>query len=185
MKQSIGRWVSRVSAFAAFAAFALAGTAMAAGPVPEAVKAEMAKISRMAGQWKGSGWIAGREGRTTFNSEETVEPRLDGAALLIEGFHRDTKTNAVVHHALAILAWDVHRNEYRMQSSLADGRNGSFPGKVEDGKFVWRMELENAPWSRFTISFEDADRWLEVGESSRDGGKTWFKFFEMDLRRVK
>lgn len=149
-----------------------------------AAKAEVGKLLPMAGRWKGSGWMMNPGGKSTFNSEETVEVRLDGAALLIEGFHRDTGTNVVVHHALAILAWDTFRNEYRFQSALADGRTGSFPGKIEDRRFVWSIEPANAPWSRFTIAVE-GDRWDEDGEMSRDGGKAWSKFFEMRLTRVK
>jgi hypothetical protein len=167
---------------------AVATGALAADPAAEArkstAKAEVAKLSAMAGNWKGGGWALGPNGKAAFNSEETVQSRLDGAALLIEGFHRDTGTNAVVHHALAILAWDAFRNEYRFQSALADGRTGSFPGKLQDGRFVWSIEPANAPWSRFTITLE-ADRWDEEGETSRDGGKTWMKFFEMRLTRVK
>jgi hypothetical protein len=158
-----------------------ATSAFAAEP---ASTAELAKLSAMAGRWKGDGWMFTREGRKTFASEETVEMKLGGAALLIEGLHRDATTNAVVHHALAILAWDAARSEYRFLSALADGRTGAFAGKLEDGRFVWMIQPEGAPWSRFTIAFT-GDRWVEDGESSRDGGKTWMKFFEMRLDRVK
>jgi hypothetical protein len=172
---------------AAIGGLAATGT-LASDPAGDArkaaAKAEVGKLLAMAGRWKGSGWMMLPGGKSTFNSEETVEARLDGAALLIEGFHRSTDTNVVVHHALAILAWDTFRNEYRFQSALVDGRTGSFPGKLEDARFVWAIEPPNAPWSRFTISV-DADRWIEDGEMSRDGGKTWMKFFEMRLTRVK
>jgi hypothetical protein len=102
----------------------------------------MAKISRLVGKWKGNGWIIGPHGKSTSSSEETVESRLDGRAFLIEGFHTDSVTGAINHHALAILAWDDARREYRMASALASGRTGSFPGKVEDAV------LRNEPLSR-------------------------------------
>jgi hypothetical protein len=155
--------------------------AFAADP---ASTAELAKLSAMAGRWKGEGWMFTREGKKTFASEETVEMKLGGAALLIEGLHRDASTKAVVHHALAILTWDAARGEYRFLSALADGRTGAFAGRLEEGRFVWTIQPEGAPWSRFTIAFT-GERWVEDGESSRDGGKTWMKFLEMRLERAK
>ena len=159
--------------------------AAAAEPASPTAKAEMAKIAQMAGKWKGGGWILTPAGRHESNSEETVEMRLDGRALLIEGFHTDVKSGEVNHHALAIIAWDDMRREYRFASALAAGRTGSFPGRLEGGKFIWTIAVPNGPTSRFTISLEDPDRWNEVGEQTRDGGATWVKFFEMNLDRVK
>jgi hypothetical protein len=155
-----------------------------ADPPSSTAKAEMAKLAGLAGKWKGGGWILGPRGKTLSDSEETVEMRLDGRALLIEGFHTDPATKEVVHHALAILAWDDARGEYRFSSALAAGRTGTFPGKVEDGAFVWTMAIPNGPTNRFTISLADPDRWVEVGETTRDG-QTWTRFFEMNLTRVK
>lgn len=157
----------------------------AAEPASEPARAEMAKLSRLAGTWKGSGWRAGREGRATFDSEEVVEARLDGRALLIEGRHFATGSRESVHHALAILSWDEAAGEYRMLSALASGRTGSFSGKLDAGRFVWGVQPANGPWSRFTLDLGDPDRWVEVGELSRDGGRTWTKFLEMTLARVR
>jgi len=157
----------------------------AAEPPSETAKAEMAKISLMAGKWKGGGWVLTPSGKHESNSEETIEMRLDGRALLIEGFHTDVKSGEVNHHALAIIAWDDMRREYRFASALAAGRTGSFPGRLEGKSFIWTIAVPNGPTSRFTISLDDPDKWREVGEQTRDGGVTWVKFFEMNLDRVK
>ena len=159
--------------------------ATAADPSSPTAKAEMAKIAQMAGKWKGSGWILTPAGRHESNSEETIEMRLDGRALLIEGFHTDKSTNEVNHHALAIIAWDDFQKQYRFASALAAGRTGYFPARLEGKAFIWTIAVPNGPTSRFTIALDDPDKWREVGEQSRDGGQTWVKFFEMNLDRVK
>ena len=158
--------------------------ARAEPPSPTA-KAEMAKIASMVGHWKGGGWIDTPSGRHESNSQETVESRLDGRAILIEGFHTDVKTGELNHHALAIIGWDDNQKQYRFMSTLAAGRTGYFPAKMEGGKFVWSIPIPNGPTTRFTISLDDPDKWIEVGEQTRDGGATWVKFFEMNLTRVK
>jgi hypothetical protein len=166
------------------ALLALPLAALADTPSPTAA-AEMAKLASLAGKWKGGGWMLGPRGKTFSDSEETVEARLDGRALLIEGFHTDPATKEVVHHALAILAWDDARGEYRFASALAAGRTGTFPGRMENGDFVWTMAIPGGPTNRFTISLADPDKWVETGDVTLDGGKSWKRFFEMSLARVR
>ena len=167
------------------AGLVLAAPAAQADPTSPTAQAAMAKIAQMAGRWKGGGWIDTPSGRHESNSEETVEMRLDGTAILIEGFHTDVKSGDVNHHALAIIAWDDNQKQYRFMSALASGRTGYFPAKLEGSTFVWSIPIPNGPLTRFTISLDDPDKWREVGEQTRDGGATWTKFFEMNLARVK
>ena len=174
--------MKRIVAALLFLGFPCAAVAEPSSP---SAKAEMAKIAQLAGRWKGGGWVLTPAGRHESDSEETIEMRLDGRALLIEGFHTDVKTREVNHHALAIIAWDDARREYRFASALASGRTGYFPARLEGRNFIWTIQVPNGPTSRFTISLEDPDKWREVGEQSRDGGLTWVKFFEMNLERVK
>ena len=169
-----------------FAAMLLAlAPAVHADPASPTAKAAMARIAQMAGRWKGGGWIDTPSGRHESNSEETIEMRLDGTAILLEGFHTDVKTGEVNHHALAIIAWDDNQKQYRFMSALAAGRTGYFPAKLEGSTFVWSIPIPNGPTTRFTISLDDPDKWREVGEQTRDGGATWTKFFEMNLARAK
>jgi hypothetical protein len=164
---------------------ALLPLAALAEPASETAKVEMAKIAQMAGKWKGGGWILTPSGRHESNSEEAIEMRLDGRAILIEGFHTDVKSGEVNHHALAIIAWDDAPKQYRFASALAAGRTGYFPARLAGAAVIWTIAIPNGPTSRFTISLDDPDKWREVGEQSRDGGVTWVKFFEMNLDRVK
>jgi hypothetical protein len=152
-----------------------------------AARAQMQKlIPRMQGRWKGGGWTrVSKDATVHFVGEETVTPQLGGSALLIEGLHKDARSGAVVHHALGILAWDVERAQFRMATALSQGRTGSHPGRIEEGKFIWTLEPEGkGPTLRFTIDFEPPGRWHEVGEISFDGGAKWFKSLEMTLERV-
>ncbi len=163
-------------------AAALAATfpALADPPSPMA-RAEMAKIGQMAGRWKGGGWVFTQAGRREFESTELMEWRLDGYALVVEGRHTDAKTGELTHHAIATIAWDEKAGEYRFLSALNTGMTGAYPAKLDGKKFIWSIP----PATRFTISLDDPDKWLEVGEYSRDGGATWTRFFEMKLDRVK
>lgn len=164
----------------AVATLAFGLPARADAPSPTA-KAEMAKIAQMAGRWKGGGWVITQAGRREFQSTELMEWRLDGYALVVEGRHTDAKSGELTHHAIATIAWDDKAGEYRFLSALNTGMTGAYPARLEGRKFVWSIP----PSTRFTISLDDPDCWLEVGEYSRDGGATWIKFFEMDLARVK
>jgi len=152
-------------------------------PARAAARAEMGKL-KLAGQWKGEGWIdVPRRGRVPFVSEETVVERLGGSAMLIEGLHRDPRTNAIVHHALGLLSWDAGAKEYKMATALDFGRGGYFPGKLEGNRFTWTLDRPGGPRSRYVITVE-GDRWVEVGERSADGA-TWEVFFHMELTRVR
>ena len=146
-----------------------------------AARAEVAKL-KLAGRWQGEGWIdVPNVGRVPFTSEETVVEKLGGSALLIEGLHRDARTQAVVHHALGVLSWDVGAREYRMATALDFGRGGYFPGKLEGNRFSWNLDRPGMK-QRYTITVE-GERWVEVGERSPDGAK-WEPFFQMELKRV-
>ena len=170
-------------AFAFAFAMACAVPAGAEPPSPTA-RAEVAKLAPLVGRWKGVSWMDLPGGRHHAVSEETVEMRLDGRALLIEGLHRDRETGAVTHHALGVLAWDDRRREFRMASALASGLTGSYGAKLEGKHLVWMLAGPQGPKRRFTIALDVPGRWLERGEIS-DDGVTWKTYFEMRLERVE
>lgn len=153
----------------------------------ESKKKSMDAVSFLVGEWAGEGWIAmGPGGPQKFRSRETVESRLDGLVLIIEGVHESLEEGAVgetVHHAVATLSWDDAEDAYSFQSHLANGRSGDFKGRLADGAFVWGMEIPGRS-IRYTITIDDRERWVEIGESSTDG-ENWGKFFEMTLARVE
>ena len=157
--------------------------ALAQRPDPTASLEQMKKLDFLIGQWAGEGWTEYAPGqRHTFQSTETVENKLGGVALLIEGFH--TSNKVVTHHALALLSYDEQAGRYSFRSQLANGRGGNFEGTLaEEGVFEWGMQTPQGT-IRYTITLNDAGQWYEIGEMSQDG-ETWRQFFEMTLDRVE
>jgi hypothetical protein len=152
--------------------------AEASDPGLEAMKA----VAVMEGRWEGGGWMRMGPGEPERSvGEETVESRLDGRVLVIEGKHWTPDRSRVVHHAFAVLSYDAAKKEYRFSTHLANGRSGDYPLRVEDGAIIWEMDSPGGR-IRYTIRIE-GDRWHEVGHIERQG--QWSQFFEMDLRRKK
>ena len=93
----------------------------------------------------------------------------------------DSTTRAV----LVVVQWDPSAKNYlgRLHFSSKDGA-GSVEGQasVQGETFVLQT---NSPTqiSRYTVRLNEKGQWHEVGESSRDGGKSWRRFFEMTLTR--
>lgn len=158
----------------------------ARGDVPDPVLDAMEEVAAMAGEWEGEGWMRMGPGEpATFHSRETVESRLGGRALLIEGLHHartdDGGRGPAVHHALALLTWNTGAGEYDFRTYVAHRGAGDFTGRMEDGAFVWGGETPRGQM-RYTIRIE-GDTWDETGELSQDG-ETWTPFFGMKLKRV-
>ena len=156
---------------------------------PAAVQREaMQRLDSWAGQWRGSGWILTWPSRTRqeFTITETVQSKLGGRVLLVEGLGRgkDPATGAEVdtHVTLAVLSYDEKTQTYRFRTHEASGRALDAEAKPTDGGLEWGFRDEaSGATIRFTIRL-DGNRWHEVGEASRDG-KTWHKFLEMTLER--
>ena len=148
-------------------------------PAPEA----MLRLAPMAGRWSGEGWIRRGPGEPeTFKGTETVESRLGGHILLVEGKHQDAKDGHLVHHAFGVISFDAALGAYRFRSHLGNGRSGDYQGAWKDGAFVWSMDIPRAGTFRYTIRIQ-AGLWEEVGEMSREGGP-WAKVFEMRMKRL-
>lgn len=161
---------------------ALTSTAFAQeAPTAEAQRAEMKKLDSLAGQWKGSGWIQQGAKRGTFSGTETVQRKIDGLALLIEGKFSDAE-GKVIHETLAVLSFDPKAKNYRFRTYLASGRSGEHDFKLMEDGFHWGFDSPGGT-IRYIIKTNN-DVWLETGEFSKDG-KTWTKFFEMKLEKVK
>ncbi|MFZ1701950.1 MAG: hypothetical protein WBO10_05050 [Pyrinomonadaceae bacterium] len=146
-------------------------------------KAEMKKLEKMAGQWKGSGWIQRGPTRETFAGMETVQSKLDGLTLLVEGNFVDPK-GKIIHQTLAVLSANHEMSGYDFSTYLANGNSGMQEFKIVGDHYEWGFQIPNVGAVRYTIKI-DEKTWFEIGEFSRDGGKTWMKNFEMSLVRVK
>ena len=114
---------------------------------------------------------------------ETVERKLGGAVLLVEG--RGTvpvpgAEDRVVHHALGVISFDPGTSSYTLRSYLATGQSGNFALTLLDGGVSWTREVAGGR-IRNTARYT-ADEWHEIGEFSRDGA-TWTQVMELRLQR--
>ena len=164
-----------------FVCFAFIATAQPPDTT-SAKKAEMKKIEKMAGQWKGSGWIQQGPKRETFTGTETVQKKLDGLAMLVEGSFTNPDGKAI-HQTLAVLSSNDKMNGYVFATYLANGITGIQDFQVFSDHFEWGFPIPNVGQVRYTIKVDETT-WFEIGEFSRDG-KTWNKNFEMKLDKVK
>lgn len=154
----------------------------AQGNTADLQRAEVKKLESMIGQWKGSGWILQGEKRETFTGTETVQRKIDGLALLVEGKF-STPQGKIIHETLAILSYNAKNSKYVFRTYLASGMSGEHDFRIVSDGFEWGFQSPAAGTIRYTIKTAN-DVWFEVGEYSKDG-KTWVKFFEMTLQKVK
>jgi hypothetical protein len=150
-------------------------------PSAELQRAEVKKLDSMVGQWKGAGWIQQGAKRETFTGTETVQRKIDGLALLVEGSFTNPE-GKVIHETLAVLAFDPQAKGYRFRTYLATGRSGEHDLKIIPDAYEWGFSFTGGE-ARYTIKTAN-DVWFEIGEFSKDG-KNWVKFFEMKLDKVK
>ena len=164
---------------------ALSLPALAQMPSPTTQLNEMKKLSYMVGQWKGSGWMEQAGKRTDFSGAETIQSKLNGLALLVEGkFNTQIGgKDTTVHETLAVLSYDEKSKTFRFRTYLANGITGDQEAKLIDGGWQWGFKFPGST-IRYTIKVNEKDEWFEIGEMSQDG-TTWRKFFEMTLKRMK
>lgn len=141
---------------------------------------EMKKLDYMVGQWKGTGWMERQGGRETFAGTETVQSKLGGLGLLIEGNFKN-KEGAVIHETLAILSYDEKTKIYNFRTYLANGSVGDHVLTLTQGGWSWGIKYPQGE-VRFTFKLTDKGDWLEIGEFSMDG-KSWRQFLELNLKK--
>lgn len=148
----------------------------------EAKRLEMKKLDRFVGKWQGAGWIQQGKNRENFVGTEDVRRKLDGLALLIEGNYKN-KDGKVIHETLAVLSPDLKTKNFDFQTYLANGMSGKYEMKTTETGWQWGFEFPGAA-IRYNIKIEN-NVWTEIGEISQNTGKTWMKFFEMNLKKIE
>lgn len=156
------------------------------GPPPDTVPGQiraMQACSFLVGQWRGEGWMMfGPGDRRAFHQTEDVTSKLNGLLLQIEGLGKND-AGETVHAALAVLSFDPGERRYRFKSYEHMGRSVDAAAECRDGTITWILPA--GPRSiRYTIVLNQKGQWYEIGEATTDG-KTYQKFFEMTLDRVK
>src|SRR5262245_20118355 len=132
---------------------------LSAGSSPGQVAAQreaMKKLGFLVGQWKGEGWMdVGPGQRRTFQGTETVQTKVDGLVVAIEGVHRGRVGGAgaegVIHNAFGLLSYDDKAKRYRFESFTARGNREDAEAKVSDGQMEWAMKIPQFGDVRYTI----------------------------------
>ncbi|HUP59621.1 MAG TPA: hypothetical protein VNA69_04290 [Thermoanaerobaculia bacterium] len=167
----------------------LAMTALSAAaqqpPTPDAQIAAMKKLDYMAGKWVGEGWMQMGPQRSTFRGSETIQRKLDGTALLVEGAFFGKKPGSdvevPVHTTLAVISYDPKGQKYDFATWLATGTSGDHVLTLTDKGWWWDLTTPGGK-VKYTMTLTEAGEWLEIGEWSSDGAQ-WRKFFEMKLKK--
>jgi hypothetical protein len=155
---------------------------LAQGPA-SGQRAEMKKLDWLVGHWQGAGWIEmGPRGKKEFTQTETIQSKLGGLVLVIEGLGKAREDGSTVHTALAFVSYNERAKTYQWRAFTAEGRQTDTVAKVGTNTLEWGMEIAGRGRMRYTIMLNKNGEWFEVGEMSQDGQK-WHKFFEMTLKR--
>ena len=141
------------------------------------------------GSWKGDGWFqTGRDKRFEFYQEETVISKLSGTIITIEGLgiskQSSTENPIVIHNAFAVLSEDKRSGKFLMRAYTKEGKYIEADAKIENGKLIWGFDHPQAGKVRYTLWQDDEYQWQEIGEFSRDEGKTWHQNFGMTLKKA-
>jgi hypothetical protein len=141
-------------------------------------------ISFLVGNWKGKGWMQMGPEKHTFTQTEYITPKANGTVIQIEGLGKDEKnTDVIIHQAFAVISYDIQNNKYLFKAYKGDGGQIDADVKLlDDHTFQWGFSSPMTGQIKYTISVVN-NKWTEIGEMSRDGGKTWMKYFEMILDR--
>ncbi len=176
---------------AALVAVLVAAPVFAADPPGQANRDAMKKLDFLAGKWKGEASMTFGPTRTEkFTQTEDVEYRLGGTILVVEGVGRGKlpgkDEEGVVFNAFAVMSYDAAKKEYAVKAYRAEGVSVDAWLKMGDKKFEWGFaNAEQKIDIRYAVTLTEKGEWHEVGDMSRDGGKTWNKFFEMTLTKAK
>ena len=146
-------------------------------------RAEMKKLAWLVGHWKGTGWIQmGPQGRKEFTQTETIQGKLDGLVLVIEGQGKSKEDGSTVHTALAFVSYDEEAKTFRWRAFTVEGRQTDTVAKVGTNTLEWGLEIPQRGRMRYTIKLNEKGEWFEVGEMIQED-QTRHKFFEMTLRK--
>lgn len=109
-------------------------------------KEKMKPFTFWVGRWQGEGSIQMGAGEPKRSSvDETIDSKLDGMLLLIEGIGKSidpsTSQEQVVHHALAVLSYNPLSGQYKFSSYLKDGRStDAWLITTGENKFLWGFD---------------------------------------------
>jgi hypothetical protein len=170
-------------------ALSFAVSTNAADPPGAAHREAMKKLDFLAGKWTGEATLqTGKGPAIKVKQTEDVQFKLGGVVLIIEGTgigkQKDTEAEGIVFNALATISYDADAKKYMMRAHRMEGPSVDPELTITENGFVWGFTPPKSKVQiRYTATVKDGT-WTEIGEVSLDG-KTWNKFLEMNLKRVK
>lgn len=148
-------------------------------------------LAKMVGEWRGTSWIMTPVGeRHEGQAVERIHWNLAGTALIVEGYGYTTEAASgeitVSHDAMGIIEHDARTGgiSFLARRNGAEFTRNTLTIDEGTGKIQWTPGGPQANAVRFTLELTE-ERWLEIGEWSRDGGTTWVQFMGTDLTPVK
>ena len=148
-----------------------------------AADSAMAPLAWLIGEWEGTGVSQMPGGSSSAAVRESVQGRMNGRVLVIEGIGREPSADGsgrIVHHAFGVLTYDPERRQYAFRA-LRDGGVIDAETSLADGVFTWGFPVPGGK-IRFRIR-QVGGEWHETGEYSPDGSN-WRQMLDMKLRRV-
>ena len=158
-------------------------------------QAEENPLKFLQGEWNGESHQTNRDGTVSdMQATECVYPKHInqlGSLGIVEGRHINKKTGELLFGTYAVLSKSAQPNQYRFSIYLSDGTTREAVANIDPEKqlWIWSMDLPLASTGgiqiaiRYTIRVV-ADEWIEIGETTRNSGKSWNKFFEMNLKKT-
>jgi hypothetical protein len=150
----------------------------------------MKKLDFIAGKWKGEATVS-QGPKTSFmiTQTEDVAYKLDGVVLTVEGVGRGKApgkdADGILFHAFGVMSYDAEAKKYKVKAYRREGQSVDAELTLKDKGFVWGFkEATRGVEVKYTMTLTPKDEWHEIGEYTLDG-KTWTKFIEMTLTRVK
>lgn len=154
---------------------------------PEPVTNQMEPLSFMLGQWEGDSWSMTREGRVESKIKEHIYCKTDCNIMIAEGLGTkiDPETNEtiVVHDAYGVMYVDPETSNLTLRAYKDSEIVESEIELIEDKIIRWKMVIPNQGTVRFTSDYSKEDKWIEIGEFSKDG-ENWMQFLGMDLTKI-
>ena len=142
---------------------------------------QMSKLDWIKGDWRGTGWMQrGPGGKKDFHQIETVQSRLDGLVMIVEGVGRSVADGSPVHHALMFVNYDTDEKRFRWRAFTVEGGQIDAEGEVGTNRLRWGFKVPDRGRIRYTVELTPKGDWFEIGEFSPDGN-TWSRFLEMTL----
>ncbi len=169
------------SALSSLVAFAL--LAPATLPQDASDKKQMEKLAFLVGKWEGEGWMSrGPEERMEFKGTETVQMKLGGLALLVEGEFVDKTDGRIVHQTLGVINYRPDRSAFNLRAYLFNRPSADYRLEALSNGYTWSYELEHGATIKYTMNLMNDGTWLERGTYAMEGMDP-VPIFEMRLKK--